>query len=80
MSKVRISKSLPNEIPEEQHKAHIDDAVGEVVGGAVKLQERVQLGLQHWQRLEQLLNIHHPEGALLFAVDGTVYIYSYLWS
>lgn len=41
--------------------------IGQIIGGAVKLEQGVQLSLQHGQRLQQLLRVHGANGALLLA-------------
>lgn len=29
--------SLPDQVSEEQHEAHVDDAIGEIIRGAIEL-------------------------------------------
>lgn len=56
-----------DEVLEEQHEGHVDDAVVEIVGGAVELQEGVQLLLEGGQRFDEALSVHGSQRAILFS-------------
>lgn len=55
------TQNLPYKIPEQKHKTHINNAIGQIVGGTVELQQRVELSLQHGERFEEFLRVHHAQ-------------------
>ena len=64
---VVVAGEQQDEVAEQEHEGRVHDAVRELVGRAVELEQRVHLVLQHGQRLEQLLGRHAAQRAFLLS-------------
>ncbi len=66
---VVVAGEQANKISEEEHERRIDHAIGEVRRGHLEVQERIELVLQHWQSLDQLLSAHLSQRSAIFPVN-----------